>query len=74
MVQWVLKENGNVVPCRTTRPLNTLEISSKTEKRKRNVFDELVTARWGTPVLSKPPNNEKDLATHPDNVKEDPFD
>ena len=73
MAQWVLKANGNVVPCRTTRPLNTSELSSKTEKRKRNVFDELITSRWGTLFPAKPPNDEEDPATHPDDVKEDPF-
>ena len=45
MEQLVLKTNGNAVPRRTTRPLNTSEISSETEKRKRNVLDELITAR-----------------------------
>ena len=39
MAQWALKANGNVVPCRTTRSLNTSELSSETEKRKRNFFD-----------------------------------
>ena len=32
----------------------------------------MITARWGTSVLAKPPNDE-DLATHLDNVKEDPL-
>ena len=44
MEQWVLKANGNVVPRCTTRPLNTSELSSETENRKRNFFDELITA------------------------------
>ena len=73
MVQWVLKANGNVVPRCTTRPLNTSELSSKTEKRKRNVLDELITAQWSTPVPAKPPNDDEDPTTHPDDVKEGPF-
>ena len=73
MTQWVLKSNGNVVPRRTNRPLNTSELSSETEKRKRNIFDELITERWGTHVPAKPPNDEEDPATNTDNVKEDPF-
>ena len=56
--QWVLKANGNVVSCCTNCPLNTSELSSETKKRKRNVFDELITARWGSPVPTKPPNDE----------------
>ena len=69
MVQWVLKENGNVVPRRTALPLNISELSGKTEKRKRNVFDELITERWGTSIPAKHPNDDEDPATHPDNVK-----
>ena len=45
IAQCVLKANGNIVPRHTTRPINTLELSSESEKRKRNVFDELITAR-----------------------------
>ena len=73
MAQWLLKANGNVVPRHTTRPLNTSEISSETENRKRNVFNESITARWRTPVPAKPPNDEEDPTTHPDDVKEGPF-
>ena len=39
MAQWVLKENGIFFPRRTTQPLNTLKLSSETEKKKRNVVD-----------------------------------
>ena len=73
MAQWVLKANFNVVPRHTTRPLNTSENSSETEKKKCNVFDEFITAQWGTPVPVKPTNDDEYPTTHPDNVKEDPF-
>ena len=33
----------------------------------------MITVRWGTPVPNKPPNDEEDPTTHPDDVKEDPF-
>ena len=50
MAQWVLKANGNVVPRRTTRPLNTSELNSDTENGKRALFKELIKKRWGTSV------------------------
>ena len=34
----------------------------------------MITARWGTSVPAKPPNDEEDPTTHPDDVKEDKFD
>ena len=58
MSQWILKANNNVVPRRTSRPLNTAELNSKSEKWKRQIFDELIEARWGT-AISAPPKSSK---------------
>ena len=58
MAQWCLKANGHVVPRRTTRPLTSTEMSSETEKRKRKLFTELITSRWGTSA-SPPPDEPK---------------
>ena len=58
MIQWILKADGNVVPRRTSRPLNTAELNSKSEKWKRQIFDELIEARWGT-AISAPPKPSK---------------
>ena len=58
MIQWILKADGNVVPRRTSRPLHTSEINSETEKWKRQIFDELIEARWGT-AISAPPKPSK---------------
>ena len=72
MTQWVLKANGNVVPRRTIRPLNTSELSSDTENKKRTLFDELIEKRWGTSV--NPPNDplpSKDFLEYEDD-DEDP--
>ena len=60
MCQWVLKANGKVVPQRTTRPLHTDELHSPTEKRKREVFDELIERRWGTSINPPAENTPKD--------------
>jgi hypothetical protein len=37
MAQWILKANGNVVPRRTLRSLNTAELHSPTEAKKRTI-------------------------------------
>jgi hypothetical protein len=61
MAQWILKANGNVLPRRTLRPLNTAELHSVTEAKKRTVFDALIEGRWGT-AMSAPPEESKDDA------------
>jgi len=57
MAQWILKANGKIVPRRTVRQLNAIEISSETEIKKPSIFDQLIEKRWGSSVNppSKPP-------------------
>lgn len=50
MAQWVLKGNGKVVPRRSCRPLNTAELHSPIEVKKRKVFDDLIERRHGTSI------------------------
>ena len=59
MSQWIFKSNGQVVPRRKVRPLKTEEIHGSIEQKKRDLFDELITCRWGAfPNLpSKPASN-----------------
>ena len=64
MCQWILKSNGKVVPRRTVRRLLDAELHSETEKRKRKLFDELITRRWGT-SFNPPPQ-----PVIPDNFEE----
>ena len=69
MAQWILKANGRVVPRRSLRPLKVDEIHSPVEIKKREVFDELIKRRWGTPMT--PPNTQQPKAfekyeDHPD--------
>ena len=56
MAQWILKANGRVVPRRSLRPFKVDEIHSPVEIKKREVFDELIKRRWGTPMTQ--PNTE----------------
>ena len=60
MSQWILKANGRVVPRRSLRPLKVDEIHSPVEIKKREVFDELIQRRWGTPMT--PPNTQQPKA------------
>ena len=60
MAQWILKLNGRVVPRRSLRPLKVDEIHSPVEIKKREVFDELIQRRWGTPMT--PPNTQQPKA------------
>ena len=57
MAQWILKANGRVVLRRSLRPLKGDEIHSPVEIKKREVFDELIKRRWGTPMT--PPNTQQ---------------
>ena len=54
MAQWVLKINGNVVPCHTLHDFHVREIHSPTEIKKRDTFDALIQRRWDTSIT--PPN------------------
>ena len=66
MAQWVLKANGNVVPRRTVRPLNTEELNSETEKRKRTIFDQCIERRWGTSISGPPDEPTKKWEAYED--------
>ena len=57
MAQQILKVNGRVFPRRSLRPLKVDELHSPVEIKKREVFDELIMRRWGTPMT--PPNTQQ---------------
>jgi hypothetical protein len=50
MCQWILNDNGKVVPRRSVRPLQTAEIHSPSELKKRQVFGEWIERRHGTSI------------------------
>lgn len=54
MAQFVLLQNGTVVPRRTLRPLTDSELHSDTEKDKRKRFDDAIVKLFGD-SLSWPP-------------------
>jgi hypothetical protein len=67
MAQWILKANGNVVPRRSHRPLQTSELHSPSEENKRRIFDELIERRWGTSISPPPMHHTKDSEAYEDN-------
>ena len=71
MAQWVLKANGRIVPRRTCRPLNTSELHSPTEKRKRDVFNRLIEAKLGTSI--NPPRNDPADIDEGENNEHEPY-
>ena len=68
MTQWILKQNGGVVPRRTVRKLTSemLASSNEVEKTKRDAFDIDIRIKLGD--YFSPPVD----ALQPDNSKEDP--
>ena len=59
MAQWVLKANGNVVPRCSLRPLQTAEIYSDSEKKKRELFNKLIYERHGDSINVVLPNTDR---------------
>ena len=70
LAQWVLKSNGNVVPCQTVRPLQLAELHSDTEKRKQAIFDVLIERRWGSP-MNTPNTDDANITTNTENNEVD---
>eukprot|EP00957_Ditylum_brightwellii_P139880 10659441-Ditylum_brightwellii.AAC.1 len=72
MAQWVIKGNGNVVPCQTMRPLNVAELNSETKIRSHKLFDSMIERRWGTSMNPPPettPDNQDSYEEYEDNHK-----
>ena len=61
MAQCILKVNGRVVPRRSLRPLKVDELHSPVEIKKREVFDELIKRRWGSPMTPSNIQQQKDF-------------
>ena len=59
MSQWILKDNGQIVPRRTARKLMPEEMNNPVEDRKREIFDNMIREKLGD-SLSPPPKPLKD--------------
>jgi hypothetical protein len=72
MAQWILKANGNVVPRRSHRPLKTEELHSEVERKKQDVYDQLIERRWGTAISgpSKKPAVDNTFEAYQDDEEE----
>ena len=71
MAQWILKVNGRVVPRRSLRPLKVDEIRSPVEIKKREVFDELIKRRWGTPMTPRNTQQPKAFEKYEDHEQKE---
>ena len=60
MTSWVLKYNGKVVPRRTLRPLNDVEIRNEKEQEKRQQFDKAIEDKLGTIIKPNVPLKDDD--------------
>jgi hypothetical protein len=60
MAQWILKANRNIVPRRTRCLLNTAELHSLTETKKRQIYDALIKGRWGKLTTAPPKESKED--------------
>ena len=78
MTQWILKQNGGMVPRRTVRKLTSeiLAPSNEIEKAKRDAFDINIKRKlddsFSPPVNALQPDNSKEHPTY-DYYGEDPF-
>ena len=66
MCQYVLQANGVVVPRRSLRPLRVAELHSPVEAKKREIFDKLITRKYGStfqPRLMKKPKKQANASS-----------
>lgn len=63
MAQGVLTSKGTVIPRRTLRKLNKSELHSESEKRKRQLFDDLIRSKLGDSI--SPPSKPLDTTYIP---------
>ena len=71
MAQWILKANGRVVPRRSLRPLKVDELPSPVEIKKREVFDELIQRRWGSPMTPSNTQQQKVFKKYEDHEQQE---
>ena len=71
IAQWILKANGRVVPRRSLRPLKVDELHSPVEIKKREVFDELIKKRWGSPMTPSNTQQQKVFEKYEDHEQQE---
>ena len=71
MPQWILKANGRVVPKRSLSPLTVDELHSPVELKKREVFDELIKRRWGSPMTPSNTQQQKVVKKYEDHEQQE---
>ena len=69
MAQAVLTGKGTIVPRRTIRKLTTPELHSETEKRKRQLFDDLIRKKLGDSVKYPTRPLPRNFVPYSDNIE-----
>lgn len=64
MSHWILNHHGKVVPRRSHRPLTSDEITSETEKLRRQHFNDNIKSKWGDYLK---PSHDGENAKNDDN-------
>ena len=70
MAEWIIKANGRVVPRRSLTPLKVDELHSHVEIKKRDVFDELLKRRWGSPMTPSNTQQQNILENYEDHEQQ----
>ena len=65
------KANGRVVPKRSLKPLKVDELHSPVETKKREVFDELIQRRWGSPMTASNTQQQNVFKNYDDNEQQE---
>ena len=73
MAQGVLTSKGTIVPRRTIRKLNTSELHSETEKRKRQLFDDVIRKKLGDAIQQPTRPLPRDFVPYSDGVEPTPL-
>ena len=73
MAQAVLTSNGTVIPRRSLRKLLVAELHLESEKRKRQIFDDIIRKKLGDSITLPEKPLSTDYISYSDGVDPDPL-
>ena len=73
MAQAVLTSNGTVIPRRSLRKLLVSELHSESEKRKRQIFDDIIGKKLGDAITLPQKPLSTDYIFYSDGFEPDPL-
>ena len=63
MAQWILTSKGTVVPRRSCRRLTQLELDSDSEKKRRDLYDKIISSKLGDCLRLPPTPSDRPKAS-----------